>query len=302
MNIAILWGLRQIHKIVNSIFLYLIPTLALMLLLVAYPVFYELYISFTQRYLGVGYIYVGLKNYFSLFSSNLFWHSLRITATYAVGSVSLSFVWGLVLALLVNERVKARTLFRAILLLPWVIPPVAAALTFRWLLHERLGLVNYILMTLFGVPPVPWLSNETFAMITGIVANSWKIAPFGMVMILGALQSIPQELYEAAEVDGATSIHKFWYVTLPGCRGAMLTVLLMEIIWSFCSFTLLFALTEGGPLNATLILPIYIYRLSFQEFDFCLAAAASTVLLMIMSLWTALYLKYKEESTEHIGR
>jgi len=273
------------------LFSYFAPSLLILLFLVAYPIAYEFFLSLQQKIRGV-YVYVGLKNFINLFTSDLFWHSLRVTILYTLGSVTLAFIWGLVMALIANEKFKGRVFIRTVLLLPWAVPLVVVALGFRWLFHERLGIVNYILMNFLNLGSIPWLSNEIWAMITAIVVNSWKMAPFGMIMILGALQSISQELYEAAEIDGADKLSKFRYITIPGCWGAMSTVILMEIIWSFCSFTILFLLTEGGPLNATLTLPLYIYRLGFKEYDFGLAAAASVVVVLIMVSFTILYIKY----------
>jgi ABC-type sugar transport system permease subunit len=262
-----------------------------MLFLIAYPILYEFILSFQQKLKGT-YVYVGLNNYITLLCDDLFWHSLRVTIIYTLGSISLAFSWGLILALIVNEKFRGRILFRTILLLPWASPLVVVALGFRWIFHERLGIANYVLKSFLHIDPVPWLSNETWAMITAIVVNSWKMAPFGMIMMLGALQSIPQVLYEAADIDGANAFSKFVHITLPSCRGAISTVLLMEIIWSFCSFTVLYLLTEGGPLNATLVLPIYIYKMGFTRFDFGLASAASVVLVLIMSFFTFFYIRY----------
>ena len=283
--------LRRRRDVTSSLFFYFLPSLILVLFLLLYPLAYECLLSFQQKVAGV-YVYVGLKNFVDLFSSDLFWHSLLVTITYGVGTVGLAFLWGLVLALLMNEKFKGRAFFRTILLLPWAVPLVVVSLGFRWIFNEKLGIANYLLTSFTGMQPVSWLGNETWAMFTAIAVNSWQIAPFGMVMILGALQSVPKVLYEAAEIDGAASFFKFLHITVPCCRGAMSTVLLMEIIWSFCSFTVMFLLTEGGPLNATLILPLYIYRLGFKEFDFGSAGATSVVLLLIMSSFTLFYLKY----------
>lgn len=248
------------------------------------------------------YTYVGLKNFITLFSSKLFLHSCWVTFEYTLGSVCIAFTWGLALALLVNEKVKGQIFFRTILVLPWILPGVATAINFRWLFNEDIGLINYFL-SLVGVFPIPWFTDRTWALMLAIFVNAWKIAPFGMVMILGALQSIPKHLYEAAEVDGANAFTKFLYITVPGCRGAMTTVLLMEIIWSTCSFTLLYLLTNGGgPLDATLILPLYIYRTAFEQLNFVLAAAASVTLLIILSFFTIFYLKYIKGGEGGFGR
>jgi len=272
-------------------YFFLLPALVILIFLQVYPISYELFLSVQQKVAGT-YQFIGIKNFVDLFSSYLFWHSLKVTIIYSIGSVSIAFIWGFILALLVNEKVKGRIFFRTLLLLPWALPLVTVSLNFRWIFHERVGLANYLLSSILGAEFIPWLSNEIWATVTAIFVNAWKIAPFGMIMILGALQSIPQVLYEAAEIDGATSWYKFIHITLPLSRGAISTVILMEIIWSFCSFTILFLLTEGGPLNATLTLPLYIYRLGFKEGDFGLAASASTVLLLIMSVITIIYLKF----------
>jgi len=284
----------------SSLFIYFIPSLLILLFLVVYPITYEFFLSVQQKIKGT-YVFVGLKNFINLFTSDLFWHSLRVTILYTLGSVALAFLWGLAMALIVNERFKGRVFFRTVLLLPWAVPLVVVALGFRWMFHERLGIVNYLLMAFLNLNPIPWLSDETWAMITAIFVNSWKMAPFGMVMILGALQSIPRVLYEAAEIDGADKLSKFRHITIPGCWGAMSTVMLMEIIWSFCSFTILFLLTEGGPLNSTLTLPLYIYRLGFKEFDFGLAASASVLVVLIMAFFTIFYLKYVKGEEYHVS-
>jgi ABC-type sugar transport system permease subunit len=285
-----------------TLFFYFLPSLFLVFTVLIYPIFFMIDLSLKEHVFRDVYEYVGLKNFITLFTSKLFWHSCWVTLEYTLGSVGLAFTWGLILALLVNEKVKGQILFRTILVLPWILPGVATAINFRWVFNEDIGLINYFL-SLLGVGPIPWFTDQTWAMILAIFVNSWKIAPFGMVMILGALQSIPRHLYEAAEVDGASAFTKFLYITVPGCRGAITTVLLMEIIWSTCSFTLLYLLTNGGgPLDATLILPLYIYRTAFEQLNFELAAAASVTLLIILSFFTITYLKYIKGGEGGFGR
>ena len=284
------------------LFFYFLPSLLLTFSVLIYPIFFMIDLSLKEHVFRDIYMYVGLKNFVALYTSKLFWHSCWVTFEYTLGSVGVAFIWGLTLALLVNEKVKGQIFFRTILVLPWILPGVATAITFRWMFNEDIGLFNYFL-SLAGLSPIPWFTDRTWALMLAVFVNAWKIAPFGMVMILGALQSIPKHLYEAAEVDGANALTKFLYITVPGCRGAMTTVLLMEIIWSTCSFTLLYLLTNGGgPLDATLILPLYIYRTAFEQLNFVLAAAASVTLLIILSFFTVFYLKYVKGGEGGFGR
>ena len=183
---------------------------------------------------------------------------------FTIGSVSLKAVVGMIMALVLNRRIVLRGFFRGLLLLPWVAPTVVTTLAWRWIL-DLMGVFNYIL-TNIGILqlPVPWLAKYWPALFSLVMVNAWRGFPFFGVTLLAGLQAIPLELYEAAEVDGASAWQRFWHITLPSLRTVLLVVTTLSTIWTFNDFSIVWLLTRGGPGNATDVFATYTYKLGFE--------------------------------------
>ena len=223
--------------------------------------------------------YIGLDNFLRVITSDQFLNSLTNTFVWTVGSLILTGILGLVTALVFHEDFKGRNIFRVIVLIPWIFPYVAAAIMWRFLLTHPFGHFNAWLSELGIIQgDAGVLGASDTAMIFAVIVNAWKHFPFIMLMLLSGLQGIPQALYDAAKVDGAGYIQQLRHITLPMLKPILYLSLLIFIIWSMNAFSIVYLLTGGGPGDATEIITLFIYRLSFIGFDFGLAAAASIIL------------------------
>ena len=271
--------------------LYVFPSVFFLLIVMVYPLIYLVDLSFRKaRLLRPPMSYIGLDNFRAVFTSEQFLNSLYNTLTWTAGSLVLTAILGLAAALLFNEKFKGRGFFRVIVLLPWIFPYVAAAIMWRFLLTHPFGHFNAWLETLglFRGNEGALGSSDT-AMIFAIIVNAWKHFPFIMLMLLSGLQGIPQELFDAAEVDGAGYLQRLRYVIIPMLRPILFVSLLIFIIWSINAFSIVYLLTGGGPGDATEIITLLIYRLSFIGFDFGLAAATSIILFGIGFIFSLVY-------------
>lgn len=234
--------------------------------------------------------YVGLKNFQKLFSDKLFYQALKVTTNYTLIAVPLGLVLGFALALLMNSKVKGIRLFRTIYYLPSIVPAVANAVLWAWILNPDFGLLNLLLRSL-GFAKVNWLLEPRWALPSLILISLWGLGS-SMVIYLAGLQGIPRDYYEAAEIDGAGRWTKLWSITVPLMSPVIFFNLIIGIIGSFQGFTNAFLLTDGGPQNATLFFALYIYRSAFREFDMGYAAALAWVLFFIILALTMLIVKY----------
>jgi arabinogalactan oligomer / maltooligosaccharide transport system permease protein len=271
-------------------------------LIIGYPLVRGVYLSLTdaneanvERTIGMNHIpatydFVGLDNFTAILKDQIFWDRLSWTVTWTAGCVVLTFAIGLGLAVMLNRRFAGRTLYRSLLILPWAVPAFVSVFAWRLLYNERNGILNKILDG-GGIDAVPWLNDPTMAKISVIAVNIWLGVPFMLVALLGGLQSIPGELYEAAEMDGAGPWQRFRHITLPGLRSVSSTVVLLSTIWTFNMFPVIFLLTRGGPGDSTEILVTYAYRLSFVNSprDFAGASAWGVLILLILMLFAAVY-------------
>lgn len=258
---------------------FLSPALLLLGVFVMYPLLYLLYLSVTDGHLTLaGVRWVGLNNYLRLFQNPDFWQILGNTFYFTLATVIPSVVVPLGLAVLLDRAFVGRGVLRSLYFLPSVVSIVAAGLGWRWLFQPD-GAVNGLL----GLNPSPaWFNDTTLAMPVLILLSIWKQLGFNMVVFLAGLQAIPQNRYEAAELDGANAGQKFWYITLPGLRSTTVFVIISTVIFTFRGFEQVFVVTGGGPLNATNILVYYVYEQAFGMFDFGYASAAAVVLLSVV--------------------
>jgi multiple sugar transport system permease protein len=238
------------------------------------------------------YGFTGVANYVRLLHDDTFWLTLRNSFVWVFGSVSLQFVGGFAAALLLHQSFRGRAFVRTITLLPWIVPGVVVALVWEWLYQPNYGVINDLLMRLGWLHErVAWLSDPVLAMPAVIAANVWRGVPFFAIMLLAGLQAIPDELYEAARVDGAGVLQRFLHITLPLLRPIIVVATATRIIWTFNYADLIFVMTSGGPANATQITSTYTLLTAYSTLDFGYAATLSVVLLLIMLVFTILYLR-----------
>lgn len=234
--------------------------------------------------------YIGLQNFARLFSDKLFWQALKVTTNFTLISVPLALVLSFALALLMNSKVPGIRFFRTIYYMPSIVPAVANAVLWAWIFNSEFGLLNNLLRML-GAPKINWLLETRWAMPALILMSLWELGA-GMVIYLAGLQGIPQDYYEAADIDGAGSLDKLWGITVPLMTPVIFFNLIMGVIRSFQVFTAGFLLTDGGPQNATLFYTLYIYRNAFRYFEMGYAAALAWVLFFIILVFTLLIVKY----------
>ncbi|MEE6270939.1 carbohydrate ABC transporter permease [Streptomyces sp. VTCC 41912] len=241
--------------------------------------------SIGMNHIPATYHFTGLDNYRAVLTDGVFWGRLGWTVVWTVGCVGLTFLTGLALATLLNRQLRGRTAYRLALILPWAIPAFVSVFTWRMLYNEKNGILNKLLAG-GGIDAVPWLNDPTWAKLSVIAVNVWLGVPFMLVALLGGLQSIPGELYEAAEMDGASAWQRFRHITVPGLRAVSGTVILLSTIWTFNMFPVIFLLTRGGPGDATEILVTYAYRLSFVDSprNFSASATWGVVILALLAL------------------
>ncbi len=241
-------------------YLLVIPALVLLIGLVAYPFFYAIYISFTSRIVGDPGHWIGLDNFRYLSKTASFEKTIRNTITLVVVSDILKLVFGLGLALILNEQLRGRGFFRALVLLPWAMPGFVAFLVWRLLFTPIGGGINLILSeTGIDNSYIDWLGQKSTAMPAVIIATVWRGFPFWCISFLAALQTVPPELYEAAKIDGASAVQRFHSVTLPHLRHVILVVVLLSSIWTANSFENIWLMTQGGPSDATMVFPVLAY-------------------------------------------
>ncbi len=273
------WSVNQ-RKIIP--YLFIAPTMAIFILFVLIPILYASYMSFFE-WNGISTPeFTGLDNYLSIFNDSLFWTSLKNTGLYTLGVVPFSMGLGLLAAMALNRpRLPGRAILRTVYFLPFVISAVATGTTAGWIFGDTFGIINKILNAI-GMEPVRWLSHRDNAMITVIITTVWIRMGFCMLIYLAGLQSIPSDLIEAARVDGASRTQQFFRITLPLLRPTTFLLLILNIIYSFEAFDLIYVMTNGGPGYTTTVLTVFIYNTAFQTQRFGYASAVGLVFMAII--------------------
>ena len=280
-------------------FLFLLPSFIFVGLFALYPIFESFRLSFYRSILTLPWLgqkSVGWENYIDLFTDPVAAQSLRITLILAVVSIPLELFIGLAMALVMNEVFRGRGLVRAIVLIPWAIPTVVSSQMWRFIFNDRYGLFNFIL---FGADVSRYLAplaDPTLAPMAIIVAEVWKTAPFVALILLAGLQIIPDDLYEAASIDGANPWQKFRHVTLPLIRPALLLALLFRTIDALRVFDLVFVMTQGGPADATNVLSFYGYKKTFAEGMVGYGSAIAVGIFLISLTLSIIYLRLFQAS------
>jgi len=236
------------------------PAVFLMLVLLAYPFVLAVWISLTDRVLGEPGTFIWLGNFIKLLQDSLFRQTVWNSFVYTVTTVFFKMLLGIILALLLNQEIPCRNLIRGAILLPWIVPTSLSVLTWLWMFDSLFSVVNYILLGIGLISKkIPWLGDPFWAMVSVIIVNTWRGLPFFAVSFLAGLMTIPKELYEAAETDGARAFRQFWHITLPLLQPVIAVVVLFSTIWTFADFQIVYILTHGGPINATQIFATMAY-------------------------------------------
>ncbi|UCF98934.1 MAG: sugar ABC transporter permease [Spirochaetaceae bacterium] len=250
---------------------------------VIFPFFYAFRLSFTKSAYGFGEItWVGLTNYARLLTDSTFWRASLVSFGWLFGNLILQLSIPMILALFLNRELKGRDFARTLILTPWIIPTIVSAIIWRWILEPTVGVVNDILVVLFGSEPVAFLGSLQLALVSIIGINTWRFSPLGTVLLLAALQTIPNEYYEAARVDGSSRWQEFRFITFPLVGNVVWFVALLATIWIFNIVDLIWLLTEGGPGNATQTLPVFIYRTAFKLFNMGSATAMAVIVAVFL--------------------
>lgn len=267
---------------------FVLPALIVLAMLIAYPVAYTGLLSVTDRQ-GE---FVGLTNFRSVLSARATPQAFWNTIWFVGGSIVFQVILGTATAILLNQSFFGRGIVRSITLIPWVVPGIVAATTWAWMFHTEFGIINYM-MTGTGIIPEPigWLTNGNTVMPVLIAINVWKLFPFVAIMVLAGLQSIPNDLYEAARVDGANFWQEVRFIMIPQVRSVIVAVTLLLVIWGLNSITIIYAITRGGPANRTLITPIQIFRLAFESTQFNQAAALSVIFFAVALVIVIIYIR-----------
>ena len=269
------------------------PGVFLLLVLLAYPFVLAVYISLTDRVLGEPGRFIWIGNFLKLLQDSFFRQTVWNSFVYTLSTVFLKLVLGLTLALLLNQEFPCRNLVRGALLLPWIVPTSLSVLTWLWMFDSLFSVVNYILLGLGLIKKkIPWLGDPFWAMLSVVIVNTWRGLPFFAVSILAGLMTIPRELYEAAETDGARAPRQFWHITLPLLQPVIAVVVLFSTIWTFADFQIVYILTHGGPINATQIFATMAYDVALVAGRIGEGSAISLFLFPALLVVIILLLRY----------
>ncbi len=279
-------------------FLLILPSAALFLVLIAYPMIQTVILSLHKvNTLSLRKEYVGLDNFVYMMSQPEFWASFKTTLIWTVLVLAGQVGLGVAAALLLHGKLFCRSLARGLILFPYLIPTVVAVLVWQWLFNDLYGYLNYIMVEVGLLSrPIAWLSQMPVAMISLVVVGTWKFFPFVVIAVLARLQTIPEHLYEAATIDGASPWARFWDITVPQLRGVLLMVILLRSIWDFKDFDIPYLLTGGGPQAATETLPLLVYKYSFPLLNIGRGATVAVLMLLFMLSFFWLYFRaYRRE-------
>ncbi|MGV7216739.1 carbohydrate ABC transporter permease [Bradyrhizobium sp. UFLA05-112] len=258
-----------------------LPLILLIALLVLYPALFSIHLATLNKSMQK---FVGFGNFTFLFKRETFWMVVKQSCIFAITAVIFKALIGFIVAHFVhNIPAKGQRKWRGMLLVPWVIPPAMSTLAWLWLFDPSYSAFNYTL-SLFGIGPVNWLGSAAWARFSVILVNVWYGAPFFMIMYLAALKSVPEQLYEAAAIDGANWWQRIWYVTLPMMRNIIAITTLFSLIVTFANFDIVRILTSGGPLDQTQIFATYAFRVGIESSDIPLGASVSLFMVPILAV------------------
>lgn len=282
---------------------FLVPAIVYLVCFFGYPVVKNVLMGFQEYTTRTFYTgeapWVGLSNYVTAFADPVFDRALVNTGLFTIGSIVGQFTLGLLIALFFHQRFPLSGVLRSLLLLPWLIPMIAASAVWRWILDTDNGVLNRTLDLLPFVGSRPaWLTSTSLALVAVIIVNIWLGIPFNATILYGGLQEIPDELYEAGSLDGATGPRAFWYITWPLLRGVVTVVLVLGVVYTLKVLDIILGLTNGGPANATQTIATFSYHMSFREFDFGVGAALGNILVLISLVFAIVYLRFNRRAVD----
>lgn len=274
----------------------ILPALVIMAVFTVYPLLDGLRIAFTNyNLLGNVVQFIGLDNFRQMLADPVFWLALRHSIVLTVVVVFLQFVFGLILATVMQQKLPGMGAFKSIIMASWVIPVAATATIFKFIAQPDVGVINIFLRAIGqGQLVTYWLGNLQFAFPFIMMMHLWRNVPFYGVAFLAAMQAIPRAYYEAAEIDGAGAWDRFRYVTLPGIRNMIVVMVTIHVLWTFNNFDFVYLSTGGGPVNSTEVLPTYVYRLSWTQYNIGFASSIGTTMFLILMVYFIVYMRIYE--------
>jgi multiple sugar transport system permease protein len=280
----------------GTLFAYLLiaPLILWVLITIAVPLAYSVYISFTDlETIGTEASFIGLGNYAEILGEAEFRSAFGRSLVWTFGGSVVQIVMAFATALILNQSFRGRRLARTWVLIAWVIPTIVIAIIWRWMLNASYGIVNFLISAL-GISdgPIDFLGSTAWALPTVILINAWRWFPFLAVIILAGLQSIPEEYYEAARVDGANAVQRFFNITLPLLQPILFVLGLIGTLLAFNVFDVIWLLTEGGPSSSTQTLPVLVYERAFEGFEVAEASAISVMLCLFLLIFSVLFIKF----------
>lgn len=279
----------------------LAPALITIFIIIISPLLTTIYYSFNNvDLIRDRTTFIGFDNYIELFTSRLFWKAVEINLKFAAIVVSVPTLMGLFFALLLVEDFKGRGIGRTLLILPWALPWIVIGLLWNWLVNAQFGAINGLLYSLGLIDKyIPFMANEHWALIFTALASAWRQTSFSAILLLAALQTIPEDLYDAAKVDGAGMRARFRFITFAWLRPTLTIVLLYNIVLGFLQFDAVWIMTQGGPGDATMLISVLLYRYSFINFDLGMGAAVSNVLGLITMAVGLIFVRliYRSQAT-----
>src|SRR5437867_13322380 len=275
--------------------LMLVPGILFLLAFVAYPFFYGIFLSLQERRVASAGTFVGLANFAALAQDPVFWQVTRNTFVYTILATLVKMVGGLAMALVINQQFRGRNLARAFLLLPFIVPTALSTVAWMWILDATFSVVNWLLVHGGLISSgYSWLGNASLAMWSLIVVNTWRGMPFYGITLLAGLQTISPDLYEAASIDGASTVQRFLYVTLPVIKPVLIIVTMVSVIFTFGDFQLIYALTHGGPANATHVFSTWSFDIGMSAGLLGMGAAVALAILpalVVLIVGLTIYLR-----------
>lgn len=274
----------------------ILPATILMAIILFYPTLRGIQIAFYDVSLlhPNDLVWVGLQNFKQMVGNPEFWNASKNTIILTAAAVSLEYLLGLGLALALKEKVPGAGIFRSMSMITWVIPIVVMVIIFRFMVQPGYGIINVVLGWL-GLPTKYWFGSTTFALPLIIVMNVWRNVPFFAIALMASMRSIPEDLYEAASLDGASPLQQFRYITLPQISYTSMIMIVLHVIFTFNNFSIVYLSTGGGPLGATQVLATYVYKQAFKSYAMGYAASVGVVMLILMLLFTAIYVKLETQ-------
>ena len=276
---------------------FVMPAVVYMLVTMVYPLVYNIVLSFkdltVMTFKGNASKFIGIANYSQILADPEFHQAFLQTLWFTVACIAVQFTLGLLLAVFFNQKFRLAGPIRGMVLVAWMIPVAVTGLLFKYMLQTEGGVINQSL-SIIGLnkgEPIGWLIDPSMAMWGVIIANCWVGVPFNMLLLTTGMSNIPADVYESASIDGANTVQRFFHITVPLLKPAIMSVLMLGFIYTFKVFDLIYMMTKGGPLNATEVLSTYSYRHSFTLFNFSIGAAAAVILFLCLMCVGVFYLR-----------